>query len=56
MISGFACVPFFKFVVQPMKSIWPTFEQLDVLAPSFALAMIAGRVFTKLFPARAMLG
>ena len=53
MITGFACVPFFKFVVQPMAGIGPYFEKLDVLAPSFALAMLAGWVFTKLFPARA---
>ncbi|MFZ1332947.1 MAG: hypothetical protein WAR83_12200 [Flavobacteriales bacterium] len=51
MITGFLCVPFFKFIVQPMDGIGPAFEQLDVLAPSFLLAMIAGYVFTKLYPA-----
>ncbi len=50
MITGFACVPFFKFVVQPIPGIGVYFEQLDVLAPSFALAMLAGWIFTKIYP------
>jgi len=50
MVTGFACVPFFKFVIQPMDGIGIYFEKLDVLAPSFLLAMIAGWVFSKLFP------
>ncbi len=52
MITGFACVPFFKFVIQPMESIGIYFEKLDVLAPSFLLAMIAGWIFSKLYPAK----
>lgn len=50
MITGFACVPFFKFVVQPMEGIGPYFEKLDVMGPSFAVAMLVGFFFTKLYP------
>lgn len=52
MTTGFACVPFFKFVVQPMDGIGAYFEKLDVLVPSFLLAMIAGWMFSRLFPNR----
>ena len=47
MVTGFACVPLFKFVVQPMDSVGIYFEKLDVLAPSFLLAMLAGWLFSK---------
>lgn len=50
MVTGFLCIPFFKFVVTDIESIGPYFEQLDVLAPSFLLAIIAGWGFTKLYP------
>jgi len=50
MVTGFCSVPIFKFIVQKMDGIGPYFEKLDVLAPSFLLAMIAGWVFTKLYP------
>lgn len=50
MITGFACVPFFKFVIQKIDGIGIYFEKLDVLAPSFLLAMIAGWIFSKLYP------
>lgn len=50
MITGFVCVPFFKFVVQGIDGIGIYFEKLDVLAPSFLLSMIAGWIFTKLYP------
>lgn len=50
MITGFLCVPFFKFVVQSMDGIGPYFEKLDVLAPSFLLAMISGWIFSKIYP------
>ncbi len=52
MITGFACVPIFKFIVQGIDSIGIYFEKLDVLAPSFLLSMIAGWVFTKMYPAK----
>jgi len=50
MVTGFLSVPIFKFVVQNMDFIGPYFEKLDVLAPSFLLAMIAGWIFTRLYP------
>lgn len=50
MITGFASVILFKFVVQEMESIGKYFIELDVLAPSFALAMIVGVIVSKLFP------
>ena len=50
MIAGFLCVPFFKFVVTGMEGVGPYFEKLDVLAPSFLIAMIAGWGFSKLYP------
>lgn len=50
MVTGFACVPFFKFVVQEIDGIGPYFQQLDVLAPSFVLAMLAGWVFSRIYP------
>jgi sodium/proline symporter len=52
MVTGFACVPLFKFVVQEIDSIGIYFEKLDVLAPSFLLSMIAGYIFTKIYPAK----
>ena len=48
MITGFLCVPFFKFIIQPMEVIGIYFEKLDVLAPSFVLAMLAGVIFSKI--------
>ncbi|MEO0528528.1 MAG: sodium/proline symporter, partial [Bacteroidota bacterium] len=50
MITGFLCVPFFKFVIQNIDGVGIYFEKMDVLAPSFLLAMIAGWIFTKLYP------
>jgi sodium/proline symporter len=42
MITGFLCVPLFKFGVSKMDSIGIYFEKLDVLGPSFILAIIVG--------------
>lgn len=50
MITGFLCVPFFKFVVANMEGIGPYMEKLDVLAPSFLIAMLAGIAVSKLKP------
>ena len=50
MITGFVCVPFFKFVVIEMDGIGPYFEKLDVLGPSFLISMIAAYVFSKVYP------
>jgi sodium/proline symporter len=51
MITGFTSVMFFKFVVSNMESVGAYFVELDVLAPSFALAMIVGYIVSKIFPA-----
>ena len=50
MVSGFVSVIFFKFFVTELEGIGPYFKELDVLAPSFAVAMIIGWVFSKLYP------
>ncbi len=52
MITGFVSVIFFKFVVSNLKGIGAYFVELDVLAPSFALAMIVGYIVSKMFPAK----
>lgn len=52
MVTGFLCVPLFKFVVQDIEGIGPYFERLDVLGPSFLISMIAGFVFSKLIPGK----
>lgn len=51
MISGFVSVILFKFVFQNMESVGEYFTALDVLAPSFLVAMIFGYMFSKLYPA-----
>jgi sodium/proline symporter len=50
MVSGFLCVPLFKFVFQELDSVGEYFVKLDVLAPSFLVAMIFGYVFSKVYP------
>ena len=50
MVSGFLCVPLFKFVVQELDGIGVYFEKLDVLAPSFAISIFFGWLFSKIYP------
>ena len=50
MISGFISIIFFKFVVTEIESVGPYFKELDVLAPSFLMAMIFGWLFSKIYP------
>lgn len=50
IISGFFSVSFFKFVLQPMDGIGVYIERLDVLAPSFAIALCCGWAFSKIYP------
>lgn len=50
MISGFLSVIIFKFVFQNMESVGDYFVALDVLAPSFLIAMIVGWIFSKVYP------
>ena len=53
MVSGFVSIIIFKFVVTEIDSIGPYFKELDVLAPSFIVAMISGWLFSKLYPPKA---
>jgi len=50
MITGFISVILFKFVFQNMESVGEYFVALDVLAPSFLIAMIFGWIFSKIYP------
>ena len=50
MITGFASVILFKFVFSNMDGIGAYLIELDVLAPSFALAMIVGYIVSKILP------
>ncbi|MBT8326754.1 MAG: sodium/proline symporter, partial [Bacteroidia bacterium] len=50
IIAGFLSVTIFKFVIQPMEGIGEYLDKLDVLAPSFAISMLCGWIFTKLYP------
>lgn len=50
MITGFLSVILFKFVVADIEGVGEYIEKLDVLAPSFALAMIVGFIVSKAFP------
>ncbi|NVK63812.1 MAG: sodium/proline symporter [Flavobacteriales bacterium] len=53
MVTGFLSVILFKFVLSDLEGIGEYFVKLDVLAPSFAMAMIVGVIVSKLFPPRA---
>lgn len=48
MITGFACVPFFKFVAPTLGDAGPYFKELAELPPSFAMAMLVGAVVSLL--------
>jgi sodium/proline symporter len=50
MVSGFLSVILIKFVLQELESVGAYFVQLDVLGPSFFIALIFGWIFSKLFP------
>lgn len=50
MISGFLSVIIFKFVFQNLDGIGPYFEKMDVLFPSFVVAMSVGWIFSKMYP------
>lgn len=50
MISGFVSVILFNFVFKEMENVGEYFIALDVLAPSFAVAMIIGFIVSKLSP------
>ena len=42
MITGFLCVPIFKFLVPRIDGVGIYFDKLDVMLPSVILAMLAG--------------
>ncbi|MEZ4317380.1 MAG: sodium/proline symporter [Myxococcota bacterium] len=42
MITGFLCVPLFKFVVPGLPGVGPVFGALEELTPAFLLAMAVG--------------
>ena len=42
MITGFLCIPIFKFGMTRLPEIGILFEKLDVMLPSFLLAMLMG--------------
>jgi sodium/proline symporter len=50
MITGFTSVILFKFVFSNIEGIGAYLTELDVLAPSFALAMIVGYIVSKIYP------
>jgi Na+/proline symporter len=50
MITGFVSVILFKFIFSNIEGIGAYLKELDVLAPSFALAMIVGYIVSKIFP------
>lgn len=52
MISGFLSVVLVKFVLQASPVWGKYFEKIDVLLPSFLIALAFGWLFTKLFPRR----
>jgi len=47
IITGFLCVPFFKFYVSSLPTIGGYFSNIAELFPSFLLAMLAGLLFNK---------
>jgi sodium/proline symporter len=53
MVSGFLAVILFNFVFKEMPVVGPYFAAIDVLAPSFAVAMLVGFLVSKKYPPRA---
>ena len=47
MITGFLCVPIFKFIIPAIDNIGIYFDKLDVMLPSVLLAVIAGVATSK---------
>jgi sodium/proline symporter len=47
MITGFLCVPIFKFIIPAIDGIGIYFDKLDVMLPSVLLAVIAGVATSK---------
>ena len=51
MVTGFVCVPLFKFAAPFAPSVGPFLEELGELPPAFALSALAGVVVSRLDPA-----
>ena len=47
MVTGFLCVPIFKFIIPAIDGIGVYFDKLDVMLPSVLLAIIAGAITSK---------
>ena len=47
IITGFLCVPFFKFYISSLPTVGGYFSNIAELFPSFLLAMLAGFLFNK---------
>ncbi len=52
MVSGFLSVAVFKFVIQPLPTIGVYFEKIDVLFPSFIVAMLVGVITTTIISSK----
>tara|TARA_B110001469_G_C9535829_1_gene266237 strand:- start:3 stop:908 length:906 start_codon:yes stop_codon:yes gene_type:complete len=52
MVAGFISVILFNFVFKEMADVGTYFIALDVLAPSFAVAMLVGFLVSKIYPPR----
>ncbi len=48
MLSGFLCVPIFKFGFSRLPEIGIYFEKMDVLFPSFLIALVVGYLVSKM--------
>ena len=46
MVTGFLCVPLFKFGVPQIPGWGPVISRAEELAPSFGLALLAGVLVT----------
>ena len=46
MITGFLCIPFFKFIAPQFQNISPYIKNLDVMLPSVIIAMFFGWFFS----------
>ena len=48
MITGFVCIPIFKFGFTRLPEVGILFEKMDVMLPSFILAILAGIIVSLL--------
>lgn len=55
MVTGFACVPLFKFGATRLPVVGEYFTALDVLAPSFAVSILVGVIASLTDPKRSEL-